>query len=90
MGNPFSVSGPKLTHSFNFNGRGLDKLTKEDRAACRRQYKILRIAIYAPQTYTGPDRESYQGCYGLDRQEAKQALFAFYSDLSWLTYLGSK
>ena len=90
MGNPFGVSGPKLTHPFNFQGPGLDDLSKEDRAACRRHYKILRIAIYAPMTFTGPDRESYQGYYGLDRQEAKQVLFAFYSHLSWLSYLGSK
>lgn len=90
MGNPFGVSGPKLTHPFVFNGPGLDELTKEDRSACRRQYKILRIAVYAPQTYTGPTNSCYHGYYGLDREEAKQALFAFYSNLSWLTYLGSK
>lgn len=79
-----------MRRKFNFNGPGLDELTKEDRAACRRQYKILRIAVYAPQTYTGPDRPCYQGCYGKDRQEAKTFLFDFYAMISWLTYLGSK
>lgn len=61
-----------------------------DRCAARRHYRILRLAIYAPISYTGWDRPSYQGCYGMDRDEAKAYIRAFYGEVSWKTYLGSK
>lgn len=65
-------------------------LDLEDRCAARRQYRTLRIAMYAPQSYTRPDRPSYQGCYGMDRDEAKKFLSDFYKVVSWKTYMGSK
>lgn len=61
-----------------------------DRCAVRRQYRILRIAIYAPQSSEYAVNGMYQGCYGMDREQAKQALWAFYSEVSYAAYLGSK
>lgn len=61
-----------------------------DRCAARRHYRILRIAMYAPQSYTGPDHPCSQGHYGMSRSEAKEFIWNFYSEVSWLTYLGSK
>ena len=65
-------------------------LTLEDRCAARRHYRILRIAIYGDIAYTGWDRPALQGCYGLERDEAKKRIRDFYGDVSWNTYLGSK
>ena len=61
-----------------------------DRCAARRHYRILRIAMYAPQSYTGPDRPCYQGCYGMERKDAKEFIWYFYDEVSWKSYLGSK
>ena len=47
-----------------------------ERCAARRQYRILRIAMYGDIEYTGWDRPAYQGCYGLDRDEAKKRIAA--------------
>lgn len=69
---------------------GLDELDLADRCAARRQYRILRIAVYANQEYTGSDKPAYQGCYGMDREPARAFLHAFYSQLSWANYIGSK
>jgi len=66
------------------------ELDAADRCAARRQYRTLRIAVYAPQSYTGPDRQSYQGCYGMERDEARDFIAAFYREVSWKSYLGSK
>lgn len=68
----------------------LYELEAADRCTIRRWYKALRIAIYAPQSYTGPDRESYQGCYGMERQEAKGLLAYVAQQVDWAFYLGSK
>lgn len=65
-------------------------LTSEDEAAIRRFYRTVRIAVYANQAYTGPDRTCYQGCYGMSRDEAKRWIEPFAAKLSELTYLGSK
>lgn len=70
--------------------RVMEDLNLADRCAMRRQYRDLRIAIYAPQSYTGPDRESYQGCYGMSRERAKEFLIRFYREVAWHQYLGSK
>lgn len=58
-----------------------------DRCAARRQYRILRIAIYAPD---GAQGDRFHGHYGLSREEAKGRIFDFYVDVAWMTYLGSK
>ena len=61
-----------------------------ERCAARRQYRILRIAMYGDIEYTGWDRPAYQGCYGLDRDEAKKRIAEFYDEVSWMSYIGSK
>lgn len=61
-----------------------------ERCAARRQYRSLRIAVYAPQSYTGPDHPSCQGFYGMSRHDARNFIGKFYRELAWLMYLGSK
>lgn len=61
-----------------------------DTAAARRHYRILRIAIYAPQRSIYAHDTMYQGCYGLSREEAKQFIADFYDEVSHRAYLGSK
>jgi hypothetical protein len=63
-------------------------LDLEDRCAARRQYRTLRLVIYAPQS--SGRGEMYQGCYGMSREDAKRFLRQFYLQVSWYTYLGSK
>lgn len=65
-------------------------LSLADRCAARRQYKTLRLAMYANIEYTGWDRPAYQGCYGMDRDAAKKFIRDYYAQVSWADYLGSK
>lgn len=66
----------------------LYELDLADRCAMRRQYRTLRLVIYAPQSsgYT----PMLQGCYGLSREEAKVILREFYTQIDWNLYIGSK
>jgi len=68
----------------------LTDLSWTDRCACRRQYRTLRIAMYAPQDSPYANNGMYQGCYGLSRTEARQYLVAFYREVSHMTYLSEK
>ncbi len=65
-------------------------LTLADRAACRRQYRTLRIAMYAPTTSPHGRLGVYQGSYGMTREEAKNFLMDFYREVSWHQYIGEK
>lgn len=80
-----------MTEDFDYDiNMVMTDLDPVDRCAMRRHYRDLRIAVYAPQSYTGPDRQSYQGCYGMGRTEAKEFLAKHYGELAWHQYLGSK
>jgi hypothetical protein len=46
--------------------------------------------MYANIEYTGWDRPAYQGCYGMEREQTRDRLYRYYSDLNWAYYLGSK
>lgn len=66
------------------------ELDLADRCAVRRQYRSLRIAVYASQKYTGLTQPACQGWYGMSRDDARQFLAAFYQQVAWANYLGSK
>jgi hypothetical protein len=61
-----------------------------ERCAARRQYRILRIALYAPQCSEYSRTGMFQGAYGMTRDDAKKRIMDYYLDVSWYTYLGSK
>jgi hypothetical protein len=65
-------------------------LSVADKCAARRQYRTLRLAMYAPQSSEYAVNGMYQGCYGHDRDGAREIIRNYYTTLSWLTYLGSK
>jgi hypothetical protein len=66
------------------------ELSVADKCAARRQYRTLRIAMYVSQSSPYSEKGMYQGCYGMDREEAKQFIYKFYCELAWHDYLGSK
>ena len=61
-----------------------------DRVAMRSQYRRLRMAMYAPQSSPYAAHGMYQGCYGMNTDEAKLFLYKFYHEISMSTYEGSK
>lgn len=65
-------------------------LDQADRCYARRAYRILRIAVYAPQSSPHARHGMYQGCYGMDRDEAATFVRDFFAEVAWTTYLGSK
>lgn len=71
-----------------------DDIDPEDRAALRRFYRKVRIAVYANSEYLAegpqPPESCYQGCYGMDRGAAREWIEKIADELNWLTYLGSK
>lgn len=58
-----------------------------DRAYARRCYRIVRIAIYAPD---GAQGDRFHGWHGMDRDTAKRFVSEFFTEVSWHMYLGSK
>ena len=65
-------------------------LDLRERVAVRRQYRTLRIAIYAPQSSEHATNGMLQGFYGMTRHEAKVFLMKFYVEIAAHRYLGSK
>lgn len=63
-----------------------------DRNYARRCYRILRIRI----PYGAPGSAMLDGyraegqSYGMSRDEAKDFIYNFFSEVSWRAYLGSK
>ena len=78
---------PRSFHRFNLY---LTDLSWPDRCACRRHYRILRIAMYAPQNSPYAKHGMYQGCYGMHRVDARRFLRDFYNEISQMSYIGSK
>jgi hypothetical protein len=65
-------------------------LDERERCAIRRHYRDLRLAIYAPQSSEYAWNGMYQGCYGMDRDEAKVFLWDYWTTIADHVYLGTK
>lgn len=66
------------------------ELSERDRAVLRRHYRVLRMAIYAPQGTPWAERGMCQGWYGLSREEAKAKLVSYWAEVDEAYYIGSK
>ena len=91
------MSAPESDSSLNLAGDGPLKvhlwnleLDLADRCAARRQYRSIRIVMYAPQSSPYAANGMCQGWYGKSREEAKRFIYDFYQEVAWLEYLGSK
>lgn len=65
-------------------------LDAPDRCAMRRQYRSLRLVMYAPQSSPYAANGMCQGWYGKSRDEAREFLAALYKEVAWHNYVGSK
>lgn len=71
---------------------GIFDLDALDRNYARRCYRILRIRVpYGAPGSPELNGSRAEGCsYGMSRQEAKDFIYDFFSEVSWRAYLGSK
>ena len=65
-------------------------LSVEDKCAARRQYRTLRLTMYAPQSSPYAKNGMSQGHCGYSRNAAKEVVSQYYRTISWLSYLGTK